>query len=119
MKSRNSNDIILTVAESKELVTQEMREATEARAQSLTDEEIEALALEDIAEHGGPDPDGQVWVGLENLPLTTKSQLTLRVDDDVIAFFRGQGKGYQTRMNLVLRQYMEHIQNAEEKKQAS
>jgi uncharacterized protein (DUF4415 family) len=37
----------------------------------------------------------------------TKRQLTLRLDSDVIEWFRAQGTGYQTRMNALLRAYME------------
>ncbi len=37
----------------------------------------------------------------------SKSQVALRLDDDVVDWFRGQGAGYQTRMNAVLRSYME------------
>jgi uncharacterized protein (DUF4415 family) len=33
--------------------------------------------------------------------------LTLRLDSDVIEWFRAQGIGYQTRMNALLRAYME------------
>jgi uncharacterized protein (DUF4415 family) len=33
--------------------------------------------------------------------------LSLRVDADVLAWFRAQGGGYQTRMNALLRAYME------------
>ncbi len=36
-----------------------------------------------------------------------KRQITLRIDPDVLKFFRRQGKGYQTVMNNVLRRYME------------
>jgi len=35
-----------------------------------------------------------------------KQQLTVRLDADVIAWLRKQGKGYQTRMNSVLRETM-------------
>lgn len=37
----------------------------------------------------------------------TKQQITLRLDPDVLAFFRKQGKRYQTTINAVLRRYME------------
>ena len=37
----------------------------------------------------------------------TKQQITLRLDPDVLAFFRGLGKRYQTTINAVLRRYME------------
>jgi uncharacterized protein (DUF4415 family) len=35
-----------------------------------------------------------------------KQQLTVRLDADVVAWLRRQGKGYQTRMNSVLRDAM-------------
>ena len=35
-----------------------------------------------------------------------KQQLTVRLDADVIAWLRRQGKGYQTRLNRVLREAM-------------
>lgn len=39
-----------------------------------------------------------------------KKQITLRVDDDVLAWFKKQGSGYQTKINLLLRAYMnEHV----------
>ena len=34
--------------------------------------------------------------------------LSLRIDPDVLEWFRTQGPRYQTRMNTVLRAYMEH-----------
>ena len=37
----------------------------------------------------------------------TKTQLTLRVDSDVLDWFKEQGPGYQTRINALLRAYME------------
>ena len=36
-----------------------------------------------------------------------KKQITLRVDDDVLSWFKKQGTGYQTKINLLLRAYME------------
>lgn len=34
-----------------------------------------------------------------------KTQLTLRIDGDVLSWFKEQGRGYQTRMNALLRAY--------------
>lgn len=42
-----------------------------------------------------------------------KQQITLRIDADVIAFFKQQGKGYQRLMNFALRAYMLRRQSAE------
>jgi uncharacterized protein (DUF4415 family) len=36
-----------------------------------------------------------------------KKSVHLRVDADVLAWFKAQGRGYLTRMNAVLRSYME------------
>ncbi len=36
-----------------------------------------------------------------------KNSVTVRLDSDVLEWFRKQGKGYQTRINAVLRTYME------------
>jgi uncharacterized protein (DUF4415 family) len=36
-----------------------------------------------------------------------KKQVTLRMDGDVLEWFKKQGRGYQTRINLLLRAYME------------
>jgi uncharacterized protein (DUF4415 family) len=40
-------------------------------------------------------------------PVATKTLLSLRVDADVIEWFRSLGPGYQSRMNALLRAYME------------
>jgi uncharacterized protein (DUF4415 family) len=36
-----------------------------------------------------------------------KSQVTLRIDNDVLEWFKSQGRGYQTQINSLLRAYME------------
>ena len=43
--------------------------------------------------------------GLKSVP--KKALLSLRIDSDVIEWFRKQGAGYQSRMNALLRAYME------------
>jgi uncharacterized protein (DUF4415 family) len=40
-------------------------------------------------------------------PLPGKRQVTLRIDEDVLDWFKAGGKGYQTRINALLRAYME------------
>jgi uncharacterized protein (DUF4415 family) len=67
---------------------------------SLTDEELEASI--DFEEEGYPDW-STVRVGA---PPAAKKQITVRFDPDLIEWFKGQGPGYQTRMNAVLRSYM-------------
>ena len=41
-----------------------------------------------------------------------KKQLTVRFDRDVVEFFKQGGRGYQTRMNAVLRAYMNAVKRS-------
>jgi uncharacterized protein (DUF4415 family) len=40
-------------------------------------------------------------------PVSKKTQVTLRIDDDVLTWFKKQGKGYQTKINSLLKAYKE------------
>ncbi len=43
-------------------------------------------------------------------PVPRKEQITLRLDGDVLEWFRARGPGYQTQINALLRAYMnEHL----------
>jgi len=55
-----------------------------------------------------PPLDDAFWKNAVRNPLyrPTKTSTTVRVDSDVLAWFKSQGKGYQTRMNAVLRDAM-------------
>jgi len=68
------------------------------RVDALRDEDIN---FSDIPKQG-PDffANAILWPG-------PKQQITLRLDPDVLAFFRKHGRGYQTTINAVLRKYME------------
>lgn len=39
-----------------------------------------------------------------------KERVTLRLDKDIVVFFRSQGKGWQTKMNKALKDYMTNCQ---------
>lgn len=43
----------------------------------------------------------------ELVPSDNKEQITLRLDADVLAFFRATGRRYQSRINAALREYMQ------------
>ncbi|MDM8517690.1 BrnA antitoxin family protein [Desulfobacterales bacterium HSG16] len=43
-------------------------------------------------------------------PVIRKTQVTLRIDEDVLTWFKNQGKGYQTRINDLLKAYKESNQ---------
>jgi uncharacterized protein (DUF4415 family) len=48
---------------------------------------------------------------LANIKVPAKQPVTLRLDTDVLIWFKSQGQGYQTRINKLLRSYMENQQN--------
>jgi len=77
-----------------------------ARLARLADKDID---LTDI-----PAMHGVAWKRVGPLiPEANKRQITLRIDADVLAFFRSTGVRYQTRMNQVLRSYMAAQRQAE------
>lgn len=76
-----------------------------AKASAMTQAEIEAAIADD------PDEAGMIvdWSKASiDLP-QPKAVLNMRVDYDVLEFFRSQGKGYQTTINAVLRSYVEQM----------
>ncbi|GBF26361.1 hypothetical protein MnTg02_01399 [bacterium MnTg02] len=48
------------------------------------------------------------WSNAESLTLPKKTLISIRLDDDIISFFKQAGTGYQTRINAVLRHFMEY-----------
>ena len=71
-----------------------------ARLAAMTDEEVEAAI--DHTEEGEFDW-STIYVGIPK----PKQQLTIRLDGDVIEWFKAQGSGYQSRINAVLRSFVE------------
>jgi uncharacterized protein (DUF4415 family) len=75
-----------------------------ARLDALTDEEIEASIAND--------PDWQEFKDLDWSEAVLvippkKKPISIRVDQDVLDFFKKDGAGYQRHMNAVLRSYMQ------------
>lgn len=73
------------------------------RLDAMKNEDIDLSEIDEIS------PEifarGIVRRGLK--PLRRKQQLTIRMDSDVIDWFKRQGQGYQTKINSLLRAYME------------
>lgn len=66
---------------------------------NLKDEEID---YSDIP----PLPD-EFWENATIHMPAAKVPLSIRMDEDIVEWFKAQGKGYQSRMNAVLRSYVE------------
>lgn len=45
-----------------------------------------------------------------------KESITLRIDHDVLEFFKHQGRGYQTLINAVLKTYYLHTKQKKQRK---
>ncbi|MBB4868251.1 uncharacterized protein (DUF4415 family) [Pseudomonas nitritireducens] len=54
---------------------------------------------------------GEAFFRNAELHVPVKQAVTIRLDADVLEWFKGQGAGYQTRINLLLRQYMQAHRN--------
>ena len=73
-------------------------------------EALERKGKTDLAKLKASDPETEVdfdWAQAEIVAPKLKQMISLRLDPDVLEFFKAQGKGYQTRINNVLRSYME------------
>jgi uncharacterized protein (DUF4415 family) len=70
------------------------------RIDAVTEEQIEAMAEAD--EDTPRDLD---WTTARLVVPAGKESIHLRIDHDILAWFRASGKGYQTRINAVLRTY--------------
>lgn len=79
----------------------------------MTDEEVEASIANDPDWAEFKDID---WSDAVLVIPAKKKAISIRVDEDVLDFFKKEGDGYQRRINAVLRSYMQ--QKAKPKKRA-
>ena len=75
-----------------------------ARLDAITDEKIEAAIADDPDWEEFKDID---WSEAVLVIPPKKKAISIRVDEDVLDYFKKQGAGYQRRMNAVLRSYMQ------------
>src|SRR5665647_3019692 len=74
------------------------------RVDALTDEEIEASIANDPDWQEFKDLD---WSDAVLVIPPKKKAISIRVDEDVLDYFKHEGAGYQRRINAVLRSYMQ------------
>lgn len=88
-------------------------EAMIARGESQTDwARVDAMTDEDIERSMRDDPDWKDhmdidWSKAKMVIPDRKKAISIRLDPDIIDFFQATGKGYQTRINAVLRHFVE------------
>jgi uncharacterized protein (DUF4415 family) len=72
------------------------------RVDALGDEEIDYSEIPDLSALGE-----EFWKKAVVKRAEPKAQVTIRLDREVLDWFKSQGKGYQSRINAVLRAYKE------------
>ena len=70
----------------------------------LDDKQIEKAVAKD---RDAAPIDDEFWQSARVIMPIPKQAISIRLDEDVLAFFKHRGPGYQSRMNAVLRSYME------------
>jgi uncharacterized protein (DUF4415 family) len=84
-----------------------------ARVRRMSEREIEATSPPELANL----PAG-FWDGATLMPPVIKQAVSLRLDPDVLEWFREQGPRYQSRMNAVLRTYMTQMRSRSRRRSA-
>ena len=96
---------------SKERITRVTLEEARRMKDETDYARLDAMTDEDVAKAVAEDPDAAPldidWTKARLVLPPGKENVTLRVDRDVLAWFRATGKGFHTRMNAVLRAYMD------------
>jgi len=87
---------------SKESITRTLQ-----RLDAMTDEDIDYSEIPPLT----PAMFAKAIVRKGLKPVTRKAQITLRVDAEVLEWFKRQGKGYQTQINAILKAYKEAHEN--------
>lgn len=83
--------------------------------ESKTDwKRLSEMEDQDIDTNDIPELDDSFFQNAE-VKVPTKQPITLRLDSDVLVWFKSQGQGYQTRINKLLRSYMEASKNTAKK----
>lgn len=72
---------------------------------------LDAMTDEDIDRQIAEDPDAapildEEWFRTATIHIPAKTATSMRIDSDVMDWFKAQGRGWQTKMNAVLRAYV-------------
>ena len=88
-----------------------MSTSTEDRHKKLLAMPDENIDYSDI-----PELDDDFWANAKVVMPKKKEQISIKVDREVLEYFRKDGPGYQTRMNAVLKSFVEAHRNKDNSK---
>lgn len=82
-----------------------------ASGEDRTDwQRVNALSDEDIERAMRDDPDWKDLIDIDwskaEVVVPKKKAISIRLDEDIVDYFQSSGKGYQTRINAVLRHFL-------------
>lgn len=95
------------------------KKRTSTISKSKTDwDELDTLMDEQVRTGIEADPDAHptdetFWKNAKVVMPRPKETMTIRIDADVLEWFRKQGRGYQNRINAILRSYMRAHQDTD------
>ena len=107
---KKENIVSTTYEEALERIRKHGSRTDWARVDAMTDAEIEANMRDDPDWADFMDID---WSKATLVIPVPKDPISIRLDKDVLDFFKATGKGYQTRINAVLRHYMQEKQKTD------
>jgi uncharacterized protein (DUF4415 family) len=98
------NIVRYTIEEIEAMIARGEDKTDWARVDAMTDEEIERAMRDDPDWKDHMDID---WSKAKMVIPDRKKAISIRLDPDIIDFFQATGKGYQTRINAVLRHFVD------------
>ncbi|TPP11545.1 BrnA antitoxin family protein [Rhizobium glycinendophyticum] len=106
----NKEDIVrYTIKEIEEMIARGESQTDWARVDAMTDEDIKRAMRDDPDWQDFMDID---WSKAKMVIPDRKKAISIRLDPDIVDFFQATGKGYQTRINAVLRHFVDEQKRA-------
>lgn len=102
--AKGERTVRMSLADARRLVASGRDKTDWERVDAMTEEELEAAIAADPDEDLDG-PHGPWFRGIPEPP--RKEYIHIGIDEDIVTWFRAQGRGYQTRINAVLRAYYE------------
>ncbi len=96
----HSKENLITINLNEALKPRKLRKGEKSAA------ELAAMSDKTIDYSDIPELSDEFWQAAAALQAASKVKTSMRMDEDVLNWFRAQGKGYQTKMNNVLRAWM-------------
>lgn len=109
--AKKNNIVRYSMEEIKAKIARGEDQTSWAKIASMTEAELEASIAADPDEAGMEMDWSKAMIGMPR----PKTMVNLRIDPHILEFFKKSGRGYQTRINAVLKAFVEAQEHAHEK----